>query len=215
LSCFIDFKPASGNPPASKATPTPGSLTPTVQFSTTMTATITATPTVTTTPTVTQSPEEISLEESPTATPMPLIEAAPVTTLAGVKKYYKLGMKAFLDRNYALSFKLLKKSLAVKEIHGARYYYAETYATLGVIYQFHSSKVKDHEQKALIYYKKALAIDPTTKSAKHYYRKLKAKLAAEAKKSSKHKPAATPAIPAVPTPTVPISVDTSGLSNSH
>jgi hypothetical protein len=213
LSCFIDFKPASEKPSTPKATTTPGSPTPLVQASTT--ATITTTPTVTETPTAAQSPEEINLEESPTATPIALIEAAPVTTLAGVKKYYKLGMKAFLDRNYALSFKLLKKSLAVKEIHGAKYYYAETYATLGVIYQFHSSKVKDHEQKALIYYKKALAIDPTTKSAKHYYKKLKAKLAAEAKKKPKHRPASSPTTPVVPTSTASISVDTSGLSNSN
>src|SRR5580658_3071484 len=103
-------------------------------------------------------------------------------------------MKAFLDRNYALSFKLLKKSLAVKEIHGARYYYAETYATIGVIYQFHAHKVKDHDQNALLNYKKALAIDPHTKSAKAYYKKLKAKLAKQKKTMAKAEPTTTPSV---------------------
>jgi hypothetical protein len=196
LGCSIDFKPAPEKSPTPVMTPTPGSPTPLAQVS--------VTPTVTTTPTPIQTPEEISLEESPT--PIPLIEAAPVTTIAGVKKYYKLGMRAFLARNYAMSFKYLKKSLSTKEIHGAAYYYAETYATLGVIYQFHSHKIKDHDLKALLCYKKALAIDPTTKSAKHYYKKLKAKVAAAAKK--KHK-----ALPA-PTPTVSVSVDTGGSSAS-
>ena len=202
LGCSIDFQPVPGKStapvtnPTAVSTPILGSPTPLVPAS--------VTPMVTATPTPIQTPEEISLEESPT--PIPLIEAAPVTTIAGVKKYYKLGMQAFLDRNYAMSFKYLKKSLSTKEIHGAAYYYAETYATLGVIYQFHSPKIKDHDVKALFCYKKALAIDPTTKSAKHYYKKLKAKVAAEAKKKHKHKALST--TPPVPTPTLSITVDT-------
>ncbi len=196
LSCSIDFKPAAANSPTPAATPALASPTPLAPAS--------GTPTVMETPTASQSPEEISLEESTTPTPMPVIEAAPVTTIAGVKKYYKLGMQAFLAQNYKLSFKLLHKSLASNEIFGASYYYAETYATLGVIYQFHSSKVKDHDKKALFCYQKALAIDPTTKSARHYYKKLKAKIAAESKKKRRRKSAP------VPTPTVSVSTDTSG-----
>lgn len=200
LGWSLDFKPAPEKSPTPVMTPTPvgtaspGSPTPVAQVSV-----------VTATPTETQVPEEISLNEDQTPTPI-VIETAPVTTIAGVKKYYKLGMQAFLDGNYALSFKLLRKSLASNEIHGAAYYYAETYATLGVIYQFHSHKVLDHDQKALFCYQKALAIDPTTKSARHYYKKLKAKVAAEARRKRRHKSQL------VPTPTV--AVDTSGLSNS-
>jgi hypothetical protein len=63
-------------------------------------------------------------------------------------------------------------------------------------------------------YKKALAIDPTTKSARHYYKKLKAKVAAEARKKARHKPA-TPANPPAPTPTVSISVDMGGSSSPN
>lgn len=152
------------------------------------------TPTLTATP----APTAISVIElaTPTATPVELVigmDSAPVTTLAQVKRYYRDGMNAFMDKNYPLSLRLLTKSLASKEIHGAAYYYAETYATIGVIYQFHAKKVKDHDLKALKNYEKALAIDPTTYSAKHYYKKLKAKVAKQKKlKSKKPKPTPTP-----------------------
>lgn len=127
------------------------------------------------------------------STPAPVISQAPVTTLAQSKQYYKIGMQAFLAGNYALAFKALKKSLTLKEKHKHPYKYAETYSTLGVIYQFHAHKVPNHLQKALVCYKKALAIDPTTKSAKHYYKKLRAQLAKESKTKKKHPPAAPPA----------------------
>lgn len=122
-------------------------------------------------------------------TPTPVISQAPVTTLVQSKKFYKIGMDAFLAGNYPLALKALKKSLTLKEKHKHPYKYAETYATIGVIWQFHAHKVPDHLQKALMNYKKALSIDPTTKSAKHYYKKLRAQLA----RSSKQKPKPAPA----------------------
>ena len=131
---------------------------------------------------------------TPMPTPILEVQAAPVTTLAQVKKYYRLGMKAFGKRNYKLALKMLKRSLGVKEIHKAAYYYAETYATIGVIYQFHASKVKDHDLKALDNYKRALRIDPSTKSAKTYYKKLKAKVAKQNKAKAKVKPENTPLV---------------------
>ncbi|HEY5038913.1 MAG TPA: tetratricopeptide repeat protein, partial [bacterium] len=161
------------------------------------TATLPATPIPTVIPYSIPSP-------TPTETLFTL-DSAPVTTLAGVKKYYRLGMNAFMIRNYPLSLKYLRKSLASKEVHGASYYYAETYATIGVIYQFHAPKIKDHDQKALINYKKALAIDPTTKSAKHYYKRLKAKVAKASKAKAKPKRKTKPK----PTP-----LDDSGMSSS-
>src|ERR1019366_100078 len=124
--------------------------------------------------------------------PTAVIEApsAPGITLAQGKKYYRAGMKAFGKQNYKLAFKLLKKSLELKEVHKAAYYYAETYATIGVIYQFYAHKVKNHDQRALEYYRKALKIDPQTKAAKSHYKKLLAKVARENKANAKHKPKA-------------------------
>ena len=174
---------ALGGPKENKPTPAP-SITP---QATPTPATVSMKSFIGATPEPTA---EVPVVEAPT--PTPEISQAPVTTLAQVKKYYKLGMKAFMARNYPLAYQLLKKSIAAKEIHKASYYYAETYATIGVIYQFHAMKIKDHDQKALMYYKKALAIDPHTKSARHYYYKLKAKVARETAKKKRSAPSPTP-----------------------
>ena len=178
-------------------------------------------PLATTTPISTATPAgtpQIVLTPMPTTiwTPMPTpvleIQAAPVTTLAQVKKYYRLGMKAFGKRNYKLALKMLKRSLGAKEIHKAAYYYAETYATIGVIYQFHASKVKDHDLKALDNYRKALRIDPSTKSAKTYYKKLKAKVVKQRKPKSKpaNTPAELPAAVSSPEPGAAASSENNG-----
>ena len=167
LSYSFDFKPPQEEKPVSKATPTPAPTAPTTNVA----------PIVSPLPTAT-----VLALEMASPTPMPVIFQAPVTTLAQSKMYYKIGMDAFLAGNYPLSLKALKKSLTLKEKHKHPYKYAETYATIGVIYQFHASKVKDHNQKALLYYRKALAIDPTTKSARRYYKRLKAQVARESKK---------------------------------
>lgn len=178
-------------------------------------------PTATPVPTATVT---VSLPGSlPTATPvspvtifsMPttvFISQAPVTTLAQGKVYYKEGMEAFKAGDYRSSFKYLKKSLELKEKHKHAYYYAETYATLGVIYQFHANTMKNHLQKALDSYKKALAIDPKTKSARHYYPKLKAQLAREAKKKRKLAPAAEPSRPSLPASTPNVSSSSDSLT---
>lgn len=171
LSYSFELKPPKEEKPAPKATPSPTAAPVT---------TATAVPAVSPSPTATQVALEVA---SPT--PMPVISQAPVTTLAQGKFYYKIGNDAFKAGNYPLALKAYKKSLTLKEKHKAAYYYAETYAQLGVIYQFHALKVKGHNHKALSYYKKALAIDPRTKSAKHYYKKLKAQVARESKKKTK------------------------------
>ena len=138
------------------------------------------------TPTVTPPEASLTLEEP---TPTIVISAAPVTSVAEAKMWYQVGNEAFMAGNYPLALKAYKKSLTLKEKHKALYFYAETYSQIGVIYQFHAHKVTNHLQKALANYKKALAIDPTTKAAKKYYRPLKRQLAAAAKhtKKAKHK----------------------------
>jgi TPR repeat protein len=159
---------AFGATDESKSQPTP---TPKPQMSQTVTPTPAQTavePTMTETPT----PTPIALEEKPIV--KATVNSGPVTAIAAVKKYYRTGMKAFIAGHYQTALKLLTKSLAVKEAHMAYYYYAETYATIGVIYHFHS-KVSNHKALAKKYYQKALKIDPTTKSAKKYLRMLTVK----------------------------------------
>lgn len=211
LSVFIDFKPQATPTP----TPVPATPTPTV-------GSPIPTPTAMPKPTATIGPEQvISLDEG-VPTPTPVIDSKPVKTLAESKKFYKIGMDAFLAGNYPLALKALKKSLSLKEKHKHPYKYAETYATIGVIWQFHASKVKDHEKRALENYRAALKIDRRTKSARHYYPGLKAKLDKEARaakkkakpksvptaeSTSKSEPKPVPTVKVVPTPTVSINVN--------
>src|SRR6185369_8524225 len=99
----------------------------------------------------------------------------PIDTAEAVsqmKKFYMTGMKAFAKQDYETAIDNLKHALQYKEKKVLYYYYAEANATLGVIYHFHS-KVEGHKELAYRYYKKALAIDPTTKSAKKYIKMLK------------------------------------------
>jgi tetratricopeptide (TPR) repeat protein len=201
LSFFIDFKPAAAPtpvPPPPTPIPAVGSPTP-----------FPVVPVPSTTPVPGQ---VLSLEEP--ATPTPVFDSAPVKTLKEGLRYYKMGNAAFKAGNYPLALKAYKKSLTLKEKHKAAYYYAETYAQLGVIYQFHAMKVKDHDKKALENYKKALKIDPKTKSAKKFYPKLKAKMDKEAKAAKKKaKAGALPKVaPAssgepAPTPTLGININ--------
>ena len=151
------------------------------------------------TPTAAPTEAALTLEEP---TPTIVISAAPVTSVAEAKMWYQVGNEAFMAGNYPLALKAYRKSLTLKEKHKALYFYAETYSQLGVIYQFHAHKVTNHLQKALAYYKKALAIDPRTKAARKYYRPLKRQLALAAKHSKKArhklKPKPTPADSSAP-----------------
>jgi tetratricopeptide (TPR) repeat protein len=99
-------------------------------------------------------------------------EIATAKAISTMKKYYTLGVNAFLKQDYPTSVKWLNKAVKIPDRHVPAYYYAEAYATLGVIYHFHI-KTKGHKAKALLYYKKALKYDPyNTKSAKKYIKLL-------------------------------------------
>jgi tetratricopeptide (TPR) repeat protein len=144
----------------------------------------TATPTATVTPTPQDTPTP-----TPTVVPPATVGTVDVTISAAeweslktpealksrMLLYYRRGMKAFAAHKYKTASINLKKALLFKEKVVLFYYYAEAYSTLGVIYQFHS-KSKNHNKIALKYYRLALDIDPDTKAAKMYYKKLKAKL---------------------------------------
>jgi TPR repeat protein len=103
---------------------------------------------------------EIEAEPTPSAT-----ETSPV--LSKMRKYYRLGVKAFEQRRYTAAVADLQLSLTYQDPTIPSFYYAEADATLGVIYQFHR-KTPGHLKLAKKYYKKALKIDPETKAAKHY-----------------------------------------------
>ncbi len=141
--------------------------------------------------TETSTPVSLSAAVSPvaarlTSTPTPLSQApptptetlppvkvgpppsAPPTTASAVVRmryFYDHGIAAYKAKNYGTAIKYLKTALTVKDPKVEQYYYAESNAMLGVIYQ-HYVRTPGHLDLARFYYKQALAVDPTTETAK-------------------------------------------------
>jgi len=139
---------------------TPGLPTPVPTASSVPNTTATPTPTGTpvssdfATPVTSQSP-------TPVLVPTPNIVKGELK----MKDFYAVGMKAYKAKDYEKSIRFLKQALDFHDPYTPKYYYAESNAMLGVIYQFFF-KVPGHAALARDYYKAALKIDPTTQSAK-------------------------------------------------
>jgi hypothetical protein len=110
-------------------------------------------------------------------------------------------VKALKAHKYPTAILYFKKAVKIKE-KVPYYLYAESYANLGVIYQFHSN-VKNHLKLALGYYQAGAKIDPDTWAIKKYYKKLKAQLGKAKAKPATASPAGTDSNPAAtPVPAV-------------
>ncbi len=131
--------------------------------------TITATPFATFTSTINSTAVETATS---TVTVTSISTLTPVLDVSRVKIYYIAGMKAFEAHRDLAAVTDFKKALSVNDPTAKYYYYAESNAMLGVIYQFRLTKVEGHNKLAVKYYKRALKIDPGTKSAKKFLRML-------------------------------------------
>ncbi len=191
LSYSIGFKEEPSKPvPSPTAVPTPAVVT-------------------SPTPSPTSAPpalETAAPPPSPTVTPAitPLVTPLPAMTLAQGRRYYRLGIKAYGVENFRQSLMYLKRALALRAKRKRASYYAQAYAYMGKIYQFHAHKVKDHLQKALDSYRNALVIDPRNKIARRYYRKLKAQVT----RMAKPKRVVTPVPTSEPAPSTPLAPTT-------
>jgi len=100
------------------------------------------------------------------------IEAKPTPIVAhGVlraKHVYEAGIQAYKEKDYDLAIKYLKKAVSMDDELTPKYIYAEANAMLGVIYQFRII----HKGRAYRYYKEALRIDRTTRTAKRHIREV-------------------------------------------
>jgi hypothetical protein len=134
--------------------------------------TITATPFATSTPTITLTATEMATS---TIIVTSVSTLTPVLDMSRVKIYYIAGMKSFEAHRDLAAITDFKKAIAVNEPTAKYYYYAESNAMLGVIYQFRLTKVENHNKLAVKYYKRALKIDPGTKSAKKFLAMLQGK----------------------------------------
>ncbi len=156
VNTLVDLlgSPTVTSTPGYSSTPTMG-----VTSTSTPTATITQTVQVTDTPTMTQT-----------------VEVTTTATITGsmVKAYYRAGMKAYAAHQFVTAVTDFKKALEIKDPSVQYYFYAESNSQLGMIYQFYLTKTPHHRELAIQYYKRALKIDPWTKSAKKYLKMLQA-----------------------------------------
>jgi tetratricopeptide (TPR) repeat protein len=83
----------------------------------------------------------------------------------GMLNLYQAGMAAFQAKDYEKSLDYLKKAVVCPG--GKVWQYAEGYAMLGVINEFHSN-AKDHLATANHYYRIALWLDPQNATAKKH-----------------------------------------------
>ena len=85
--------------------------------------------------------------------------------------FYQKGVTAFKAGQNEKAAVYLKKAVAIKDPKVKYYYYAEAYATLGMIYHYRV-KTAGHLDQARQYYREALKIDPATAAAKKNLRLL-------------------------------------------
>lgn len=93
--------------------------------------------------------------------------AADLSTKGKMKDHFRKGMKFFMKDQYDAAIPDLMASTMIVDPYTWDYWYAEAYATLGVIYEFHS-KERNCRKMAYQYYLLALKRDPKTKSANYY-----------------------------------------------
>jgi hypothetical protein len=164
LSLSFDLPKIEPVPTAIPTAAKTPSVTPTATVISTI-ADILLSPTVTATPTITSTAiETVTI----TSTATPVSTQTPVLDVSRVKIYYIAGMKAFEARRNLVAITDFKKAISVNDPTAKYYYYAESNAMLGVLYQFRLTSVTGHNKLAIKYYKRALKIDPGTKSAKKF-----------------------------------------------
>jgi hypothetical protein len=100
--------------------------------------------------------------------------AADLSTKGKMKDHFRVGMKFFMKDQYDAAIPDLIAATMIVDPYTWNYWYAEAYATLGVIYEFHS-KDPNCKKMAYQYYSLALKRDPKTKSANYYIDGIKPK----------------------------------------
>lgn len=102
--------------------------------------------------------EETVIEEEPTPAPQA------VHGKFKMKNYYDAGIKAYKAKEYDRAVRILTQAVKTKDKRTPKYYYAEAYATLGMIYQFHIINYS----KAYNYYRMALKYEKRNRTARKY-----------------------------------------------
>lgn len=128
------------------------------------------------TPTPASSSEDIQMDESGQAETQTSPETAsePTTTalthgILKMKDVYEAGVNAYKDQDYDRAIRYWKKAVEMEDPYTEKFYYAEAYAMLGVIYQYHII----HYGRAYRYYAEALKYEPRNETARRHIKQVR------------------------------------------
>ena len=117
------------------------------------------------------------------STPTPIIvtkqdaEAEPEPTAIVVsgtfkmKDIYNAGIKSYKEMDYDQAIRYLTEAVKKNDPTTPKFYYAEAYATLGIIYEFHII----HFDRAYEYYRLALKYEKNNRTAKKHIKEVVSK----------------------------------------
>ena len=138
-----------------------------------------------------ESSEESRLKEKPAQTEVPIIiveEGTPIPTPTppsapapgkapssqetieaedsqlGMKALYKKGIEAYQKAKYKKAVAYLKKAVSIQDPSVESFYYAEAYAMMGIMFEYHAV-FNGHMDIARGYYQQALQKEPTNATA--------------------------------------------------
>jgi hypothetical protein len=109
----------------------------------------------------------------------PAEKAADLSAKGKMKDHYRKGMQFFSEKKYDKALPELIAATMIVDPFTWSYWYAEAYATIGLIYEFHD-KSPDHDRSAYQYYSLALKRDPKTKTARFYIDRVRPKVVSKA-----------------------------------
>jgi TPR repeat protein len=98
---------------------------------------------------------------------------ADMATKGKMREHYRKGASLFMARKYEEAVPELSAATMIVDPYVWKYWYAEAYSLLGVIFEFHRSD-PDHNLKAVLFYRLALKNDPKTFTARYFLKRLKA-----------------------------------------
>ena len=110
-----------------------------------------------------------------TPSPTPIPAATPIAQAPAsldMRQIYKQGIAAYQKEDYETALALLRQATTIQDPSIEKFYYAEAYAMLGVIEQYHST-APDHLKAAKSDYRAALKWEPGNETALKHLKQLK------------------------------------------
>ncbi len=125
-------------------------------------------PSVTPTPVSSQIEMEDNTLPATQAAPQPTPTVFEVHGVLKMKDVYDAGKKAYQEQDYEQAIRYWNKAVTMKDPYTPKYFYAEAYAMLGIIYQYHII----HYGRAYRCYRAALTYERRNQTARNHIRQV-------------------------------------------